>query len=137
MAKTKFDLSEKNGATRLRHLTSTPAVDSTTIDDTHFPADDACSPAGFKSVMVFCRFTAGTAPTATLQFLHRVEPTTVAGSGWAVGPTTVTLSEGQAVWVETMGRDFYPRLAARTGAPTGIDIYASGWESFRYDGPRA
>ena len=132
MSKTTIESGSPNGAVKIRMVTGSPAAaDNTTINDAHFPPDDALSTAGSKSVLLFCRFDGGTNPTAQLHILHR------AGAGWAVGTTSVTLSDGEAVWIETMGRDIYPRLAAVSGDPTQIDIYAAGWESYRYDGPRA
>lgn len=136
MAKTVIPIGSANDAKQARSLTGSPvAADSSTIDDTHFDPTAAISPAGFKSVMLYVRLTGGSSPNAQLQILHRVPA--VSGNGWAVGMTSVTLTDGQAMWVETMGRDIFPRVAAVSGNPTGVDIYVAGWESYRYDGPRA
>lgn len=104
-------------------------ADSTTIDDTNFPPDDATDCAGWDSVMLFPLHNGGTNPTTTIQVLYRC------GSGWAVGATTSALAEGVAAVVSTYGRKCFFRVNAITGSPTNVDVHCAGATPIRYDGP--
>ena len=106
------------------------AADNATINDTNYPPADLTQGAGWKRAGLFPRFVAGTNPTVTLQVLHR------AGSGWVRGAISEPLAENELWTPEVAGRDFYVRVHTLTGSPTNVSVHCSGWEPFRFDGPR-
>lgn len=115
----------ENRATEVR--TNVSAADSTTINDGNFAPANATSCEGWKRVLVFVRFNAGTAPTATIMPLARC------GAGWVKLPNTAALAEGVGAIVETNGRHIFFRVEAITGSPTDLDVWVAGYEPFKAD----
>lgn len=130
----------------VRIVTGAPvAADSATLNDTNFPtAFDATNGGAFScrnldTLLIGVEFTAGTAPTATVEFLFR-DAEAADGSRWKrlllgsrPGVTlgalatedTGALDGVSFVEMRCYGADLvYPRFKAVTGTPTGIKILA-------------
>lgn len=136
MAKTQIPI-QANEAVKTRSAVTT--ADAGPYTDASYPVSGAgvAQPMGYRSVAIFLRFTGGTAPTAQVTLLHRTAQGAVAGgSGWIQGAQSVALADGVAFFGTVMGRDFFPVITNITGAPTSVDVWATGWESYRNDGPR-
>lgn len=99
------------------------SADSATVNDTNFPPANGIDCTGWKKVLVFVRFNAGTAPTVAF------EPMLRCGSGWVKLAATAALGEGVAAIVETHGRLMYLRANAATGTPTNYDVFVAGYEA--------
>lgn len=106
------------------------AVTEADADLQAFGASDAVDCAGWRSVVVYPVFSAGTAPTVKIRPVYRV------GSRWVLGTESAALSEKGAAVFDVMGRKTYFSVGALTGSPTNVSVYAAGWEPFGYDGPR-
>jgi len=84
------------------------SADSTTISDANFDPANAIDCAGWKKIAVFCRFNAGTNPTATLEPLVRATPQpVVGGNGWARLAKTAALGDLVVAIIEVMGRNVF------------------------------
>ncbi len=124
-------------AALVRTLMGSPAVaDSSTLSDGNFePASVAAiNCAGWRTVALYGVFTAGTAPTWSLQPLTRAG---AAGAQlWTFSSALGAVPGLQLVVVEAQGRLLFPRVDAITGSPTELKLYVMGWEPLgRYDGP--
>ena len=118
-----------NVATLARTVT---AADTPPLNDTACDPTTACTMGGWRRVKVYPRFMGGTNPTCAIQVLHRVSP--VNGNGWVPGPLLQALVDGQATDLEVFGRDVFFAVTAITGSPTGVGIYAAGWEPVNQQG---
>jgi len=138
MASLKTSLSiQPNTAVKIRAGVTTG--DSSPYTDAAYDVSKAgvAQPQGYKSVLIFLRFTGGATPSAIVQLLHRVSQGNVAGgSGWVLGVQSTPLFEGASFFCDVMGRDFFPLISGITGAPSSVDIWAGGWEAYRNDGTR-
>lgn len=113
------------------------ATDSATIDNTTFVPADAIDASGFQSILVFPRFTNGTAPTVTIQMLYLATVEDGESNSWAVGTKTSALTEGKAEQIDVYGRKCFLRVDAIGGTPDSVDLCVAGWNPLRYDGPKA
>lgn len=114
------------------------AADSTTISDANFAPGNAVCCEGWKQVAVFAIFNGGTAPTVTIEALLKAVPAAgvVGASSWVRGAKTAAVGDRVLAILDVNGRHFFPRVDARTGAPTNFDIYVIGWTPYEYEGPK-
>ena len=115
---------DSNGAQVARTVT---AADTPPFIDSNCDPTTALITNGWRSVKVFPRFTGGTAPTVSIQVLHRM--LSVAGNGWVAGPTWTGLLDGEAIELDVNGRDVFFAVTALTGSPTSVAIYVAGWSA--------
>lgn len=118
---------------QIRTVTGSPvAADSSTLNDTNFPAGadptngGALNCRSYNTLWLNAEFTGGTSPTVTVAVLVR-DTDAADGSRWKpllVAP--VVLDGTGFVEVPVYSRLIYPRISAVTGNPTAVRLLAFG-----------